>query len=184
MRAHDELQRIRRVGDLELNKPYQGKTMDRNIAAILIALAMIVARSAYAEGNAADVTDMQALRTAVKADKRAFVASTLQLTDVEAKKFWPIYDDYQRDIDMANRQQTRAIEGLIARDKPVSSLYAKALANDLIASDEAEIKARRKMFNRLIKALPPSKAARYMQLEAKIRAYQDYDVATTFPLIR
>jgi Spy/CpxP family protein refolding chaperone len=158
--------------------------MDKKIAAIFFALATIAAPSAWAEGNAADVTDMQALRAAVKADKRAFVASTLQLTGAEAKQFWPIYDQYQRDIDMSNRQQTRAIEGLIARDKPISSLYAKALANDLIASDETELKARRKMFNKLIKALPPTKAARYLQLEAKIRAYQDYDIAVTFPLVK
>src|SRR5262249_45714716 len=74
--------------------------------------------------------------------------------------------------------------GLIARDKPMSNAYAKALVNDLIASDEAEIKARRKLYNSLIKALPPTKAARYMQLEAKARAYQEYDIAPTLPLVK
>jgi hypothetical protein len=32
--------------------------------------------------------------------------------------------------------------------------------------------------------LPPTKAARYMQLEKKIRAVQAYDIAATIPLIR
>jgi Spy/CpxP family protein refolding chaperone len=142
------------------------------------------ATTAWGQGSPADVTDMQALRSAVRADKKAFIASKLELTDAEAKKFWPIYDQYQRDLDLANRQQTRAIEGLIARDKALSDPYAKALANDLISADESEIKARRKLYSRVIKALPPKKAARYLQLEAKIRAYQDYDIATTFPLVK
>ena len=37
---------------------------------------------------------------------------------------------------------------------------------------------------RLLKALPPIKAARYLQLESKIRALQDYDIASTIPLVR
>jgi len=30
--------------------------------------------------------------------------------------------------------------------------------------------------------LPPKKAARYMQLEQKLRAAQDYEIAVAFPL--
>jgi len=159
--------------------------MYRNLAAIAFAVATILATPpVLAQGSAADVTDMQALRTAVRADKKAFIASKMQLTEAEAKKFWPIYDQYQRDLDLANRQQTRAIEGLIARDKPVSDLYAKALLNDFIGADELELKARRKLYSRLISALPPKKAARYMQIESKIRAFQDYDIAVAFPLVQ
>lgn len=164
--------------------------MMRSMAAVLFAVAVFAAQSVLAEGNAADVTDMQALRTAVRADKKAFVASTLKLTDVEAKKFWPVYDSYQRDVDMANRRRAEAVETLINRDQAVSDLLAKNLANELIIADEIELKARRTLHNRLIKPLPgrtimpAAKAARYLQLEAKIRAYQAYDLATAIPLVK
>jgi hypothetical protein len=36
----------------------------------------------------------------------------------------------------------------------------------------------------VIRALPDKKAARYLQLESKIRAMQDYDVASGIPLIK
>ena len=49
--------------------------------------------------------------------------------------------------------RNRALEGLIARDKPMSDLYAKQLANELIAADETEVRARRKMQNKLMRAL-------------------------------
>jgi len=163
--------------------------MNRYLRALVCAWSLLAAPMAIAEGNAADATDMQALRTAVRADKKAFVASTLKLTDAEAKRFWPIYDNYQRAVDSANQRRVVAVEGLIALDKPISDLYAKSLANDLIAADEAEIKARRTMHNRLMRGvptrvLPPKKAARYLQLEAKIRAVLAYDVASTIPLIK
>jgi Spy/CpxP family protein refolding chaperone len=158
--------------------------MKKYLIASLLAAAVLATQSAWPEDKIADVTDMQALRAAVQADKRAFVASTLKLTDAEAKKFWPLYDAYQRDLDLANRRRTVAMIGLVTLDKPVSDLYARNLANELIAADEVEIKSRRTLHNKVIKALPAKKAARYLQLEAKIRAYQAYDVATTIPLIR
>jgi hypothetical protein len=163
--------------------------MKKNVASLLFAVAMIAAQSASAEDKIADVTDMQALRNAVRADKKALVASTLKLTDAEAKKFWPLYDAYQRDLDLANRRRNVVLEVLIGMDKPLSDLYARNLATELMAADEAEIKARRSLHNRLMRGLPtrilpPKKAARYLQLENKIRAVQAYDIAANIPLIR
>jgi hypothetical protein len=163
--------------------------MKNSIAAILFAAAMLATQSATAQDKIADVTDMQALRKAVQTDKKALVASTLNLTDAEAKRFWPIYDAYQRDLDVVNRRRTVATLGLIGLDKPISDLYARNLSNEWLAADEAEIKLRRTLQNRLMRGvptriLPPKKAAAYMQLEAKIRAMQDYDVAATISLIR
>ena len=160
------------------------------LRAILFAAAMFLAQAAWAEGNVDEVTDMQALRQAVRADKKAFVASTLQLTDAEAKRFWPLYDAYQRDLDMANRVRARAVENVVVKGNPISDLYAKNLANDLIAADELELKARRTLHNRLIKPLPgrsvmpAAKAARYLQLESKIRILLAYDIAATIPLVK
>ena len=65
----------------------------------------------------------------------------------------------------------------------MSDLYAKQLANELIAADETEVRARRKMQNKLMRALPPKKAARYLQVEAQIRAIQLYTIAEAFPLV-
>jgi Spy/CpxP family protein refolding chaperone len=158
--------------------------MKANLAAVLFAVVSMAAQCAFAEDKIADVTDMQALRNAVRTDRKAFVASTIKLTDAQAKKFWPAYDAYERTLDMANRRRVVAVEGLIARDKPMSDLYARNLAIELIASDETEIKARRTLHNRVMRILPATKAARYLQLESKIRAVQAYDIAATIPLLK
>jgi hypothetical protein len=163
--------------------------MKKNFAAVLFFAAMIAAQSAWAEDKIADVTDMQALRAAVRADKKAFVASTLKLTPAEAKRFWPVYDNYQRIFDSVNQRRVVAVEALVALDKPITDLYARNLANELVATDEVEIKARRTLHNRLMRGvptriLPPKKAARYLQLESKIRAVQAYDIAANIPLVK
>ncbi len=158
--------------------------MNKLFTAMLCAWAVLAAPMVLGEGKAADATDMQALRVAVRADKKALVASTLNLTDAEAKKFWPIYDAYQRDLDLTNRRRNVVVVDVVGSNKPISNLYAKTLANELLAADEAEIKSRRTMQNKVMKALPDTKAARYLQLESKIRAFQDYDIAVAIPLVK
>jgi Spy/CpxP family protein refolding chaperone len=159
--------------------------MKKNVVALLFLVATLAAPAVdAAEDKIADVTDMQALRTAIRADRKAFVDQTLKLTDTQARKFWPVYDAYQRSLDAANRRRVVAVEALITRDKPITELYAKQLASELIGADEAELKARRTLHNRVLRILPPVKAARYLQLESKIRAVQAYDIASTIPLVR
>jgi Spy/CpxP family protein refolding chaperone len=163
-------------------------TMKRNLAAVILFAVTIAAMPVFAADKPAGA-DLQAMWKSVQADKKAYVASVLELTPAEAKKFWPIYDAYQRDLDMINRRRNVTLEGLIGPDKPVSDLYAKQLANELIATDEAELKARRAMQNKLIRSkllspLPAGKAARYLQLESQIRAIQFYGIAQEFPLVR
>jgi hypothetical protein len=66
----------------------------------------------------------------------------------------------------------------------VSDLYAKQIAREIMLADETEAKARKTLYNRVMRALPPRKAVRYLQLEGKIRAAQAYEIAETIPLIR
>jgi Spy/CpxP family protein refolding chaperone len=158
--------------------------MKKQWAALLWIAATFVVQCAWSQDKSADMIDMQELKNSVAKDKKALVAATLDLKAAEAKKFWPLYDAYQRSVDAANRRRTAAFEGLIALNKPMSDLYARNLANELTATDEAEIKARRALHNRILRALPAKKAVRYLQLESKIRAVQAYDIATAFPLVK
>ncbi len=111
--------------------------MKKNLVALLAAAVLLIVAPAWGQDKAADEAAIAALRTAAQKDKRALVASTLNLTDAEAKKFWPIYDKYQRDFDMLNRERNTTLEGLVARDRPMSDLYAKTLANELIKDRRA-----------------------------------------------
>ena len=158
--------------------------MSARLGGLLLVLACVAAPLAVAQDKAADVTDMQALRDAVRTDKRKYVASLMTLTDAQAKRFWPIYDKYQRDIEETNRDRVVAVQEFMFRDQPLTNLAAKQYATRLLALDEAEVKARRTMRNRVMRALPAVKAARYMMLEQKINAVQDYDLAAAVPLVR
>lgn len=171
---------------MQRNRHWQQWSPKGATAALVIATMFAIVAGlpdARAQDKAAAVTDMGALRAAVKADKHAFVASTLGLSDAEAKRFWPIYDAYQAGLEASNRRRVVALEGLVFSDTAMTNLAAKNLINELMAIDEAGVKARHRLRNRLMRALPAVKAARYLQLEDKIQAVRDYDVASSVPLI-
>ena len=158
--------------------------MKNLLAVLMLFAAFLAAPFASGQNKTDDVTDMQALRQAVKSDKRAFVESVMKLTDAEAKRFWPIYDAYQRNLDIMGRRRSVALQELMFRERPMGNLAARQYATEMLALDDAELKARKAMRNRVMRALPAVKAARYLQLEEKVRALQDYDVAATVPLAR
>lgn len=155
-------------------------------AAVAFAIAAAVAPAAGAQGAPADGTNVAALLAQAKTPegKKSLVASSLALTDAEAKKFWPVYDAYQRKLEVVNRQYSRTIEDVVMSGRPISDAYAKNLAKDLTEVEDADTRARKSMYASVVKVLPGRKAIRYLQLENKLQAAYHYEVATTFPLIK
>jgi Spy/CpxP family protein refolding chaperone len=155
--------------------------MKNLISAALVAAAVAAAPLCAAQDNSG-LADLAAMAQAARKDKRALVAEKLQLTPAEARKFWPVYDNLQRDLTKLTRDRNVSLEILVNRDRPPSNAYAKQVVNDLMSIEEQEVKAMRKASNASMRALPPRKAARYMQIENKLRAVQDYEIAVAFPL--
>ena len=90
-------------------------------------------------------SDMQILAEKVKADKKLVVAANMQLTEAEAKGFWPVYDAYQADLEKINQRLVGVIRNYAdAYGKgPVSNDAAKKLMNDYLAVEEEELKLKR-----------------------------------------
>ena len=161
--------------------------------AMLFAVATLVAMPASAQTKPAakpaagpTSSDMEILRQKIKADKKLVVSANMELTEKEAKGFWPVYDSYQKELQAINERLGKLIVAYAeAYNKgPVSNETAKKLMNDYIAIEESETKLKRSYMPRLEKAIPAMKVARYLQIESKIRAVVRYDLASQIPLVQ
>ena len=130
--------------------------------------------------------NMQILRDKIKADKKLVVATNMELTESEAKGFWPIYDEYQNDLQKINRRIVGLLESYAAdfRDKSLTDDKAKKLIDEAVAIEAAEANLKSTYVPKLSKALPVKKVARYLQIENKIRAVVRYDLAQGAPLVQ
>src|SRR4030095_2499228 len=156
------------------------KTMGIAMAIMLSGLPAL----SLAQDKPAD--NMQILRDKIKADKKLLVATNMEVTESEAKVFWPIYDEYQKDLQKINRRIVSLLESYAAdfRDKSLTDDKAKKLIDEAIAIEADEANLKSTYAPKLSKALPVKKVARYLQIENKIRAVIKYDLAQGVPLVQ
>jgi len=152
----------------------------------MLPILLLAALAAPAVAQESATTNMEILRQKIKADKKLVVAANMELTDAEGKAFWPVYDAYQKDLQQINERLKNAIvEYADAYNKgPVSNETAKKLLGETLAIDEAEVKLRQSYVPKLEAVLPEAKAARYLQIENKIRAAIRYELAGGIPLVK
>jgi predicted outer membrane protein len=155
-----------------------------HMVAAVIVLLLAGAASALAQDKPAD--NMQILRDKIKADKKLVVATNMELTESEAKNFWPIYEDYQKDLQGINQRLVKLLESYAAdyRSKSLTDDKAKKLIDESIAIEQAETKLKSSYVPKLSRVLPATKVARYLQIENKIRAVIKYDLAASVPLVQ
>ena len=139
---------------------------------------------APAQDKSAD--NMQILRDKIRADKKLVVATNMELTEGEAKDFWPIYEQYQKDLQKINQRMANLLESYADdfRNKSLTDEKAKKLIDEALKIDRAEADLKSTYAPKLSKALPITKALRYLQIENKIRALVKYDIASGVPLVR
>ena len=150
---------------------------------LVAAITMWMVSPVVAQDKPAD--NMQILRDKVKADKKLLVAANMELTDSEAKGFWPVYEGYQKDLTAINRRIGKLIESYAAdyRANTLTNEKAKKLINELVAIEKADGGLQATYAPKLSKVLPAKKVARYLQIENKIRAALKYELAANIPVV-
>jgi hypothetical protein len=143
------------------------------------------AQTKSAEGDK-PASNLEIIHEKLKADKKLIVAKYMELTEAEAKKFWPVYEEYQSDLKKNNDQLLRLLESYAAdyKNKSLTDEKAKKLLDEWIAFEQDEGKRRSAFAPKVLQALPPKKAARYLQIENEYRILLRYDLASTVPLVQ
>jgi hypothetical protein len=164
----------------------------RNLIAIWLGAGLLgfAAMAVFAQGRPAEgdkpASNLEIIHEKLKADKKLIVAKYMELSESQAKKFWPVYDDYQKALQKINERLVNILQSYAAdyRSKTLTDEKAQKLLDEWIAIEQDEVKQRKAYASRMLKALPAKKAARYLQIENEYRMLIKYDLAATVPLAR
>lgn len=158
--------------------------MKKIVLFLIVALTLSISIPVMAAQEPTE-SDMQILLAKVKADKKLLVSLNMELSDAEAKKFWPVYDAYQIELAKLNDRIATLIKDYAAayNDNAMTDAKAKQMISEMIAIEKAEAAMKKSFVPKLYKALPAVKAARYLQIENKIRAAVRYEIADAVPLL-
>jgi hypothetical protein len=136
-------------------------------------------------GGDKPASNLEIIHDKLKADKKLIVAKYMELTESEAQKFWPVYDEYQNDLQKTNERLRGLLESYAAdyRNKSMSDEKAQKLLDEWIVIEQEEGKRRSAFAPKVMQALPVKKAARYLQIENEYRILLRYDLASAVPLV-
>ena len=150
-----------------------------NLLAVVAALAMSV--TAGAAENTADI--IESLRTTYKADRQAFLAETLQLTDSESAAFWPLYRSYRAEMDKLGDDLVKLVLEYSDIYPNVPEKRARAMLKQYSALEEKLVSTRAWYLKRAARVLPAAKVLRWAQLENRMDLALRLQLAGKVPLV-
>ena len=146
-------------------------------------IAALAAAPVAAQDGASDEANNQIVREKLRADKKLLVAENMQLTDAEAAKFWPVYDAYQAEQAKLADRTAAVIKEYAANQKTLTDPQAATILKrwgDL----QVELAQTRVKYIPLIeKVIPARKAAHFFQIDRRLYALMDLQVAGEVPLV-
>lgn len=158
--------------------------MKSRVTMVLAILGMVMAMVIPAISQEKPADNMQILREKIHADKKLLVAENMQLTEAEAKAFWPVYDQYQDELFLLRARTVKLIKDYVDAYEKMSNDTAKRLLDEYMTIESLGLKLRQAYLSKFRSVLPEVKVARYYQIENKIQAALIYELAANIPLVK
>ena len=127
---------------------------------------------------------MQLLRDAAEVNKKLIISDNMNLTEEEAKNFWPVYDEYQNALNTLYERTGKVIQSYAEKYNSLSNEDAKTILEETISVQEDRMKLQRSLLPKFNKVLSAKKVARYYQIENKLDSILRYELARGIPLVK
>lgn len=158
--------------------------MRRGTLMILAVAASLTCLPDVASAQSRPTDDVEILREKLRADKKLVIATALQLTESQGKAFWPLYNAYQSEMITHYDRVGQLVETYGRTYDGLNDEAASKLIKDYLALMTNQAALLRTYAPRFLQVLPPRKVAQLYQIENKLRALVDFELAQTIPLIK
>jgi hypothetical protein len=158
--------------------------LDKTVMVVCMCMVMVALMCSFVSAQDKLSDNMQILGEKIKADKKLIVAENMQLSEAEAKKFWPIYDQYQNEIFILRMRSLDLIGSYAGSYDSMTNANAKKLLDEYLTIEKLRQKVRETYLPKFRKVLPEIKVARFYQIENKINAIVNYELAKQIPLLK
>jgi hypothetical protein len=119
---------------------------------------------------------------AARAQRKATVGANMNLTSDEAAKFWPVYDAYEKRMDSIEDRHVRELKEFAAKFNNYTDADAKKKLNEVIAIQQARLDVQKEFIPQFEAVIPEVKVTRFYQIDNKIQALIQCDIAQLVPL--
>ncbi len=127
---------------------------------------------------------IEVLKSEMKTDKKAIITETMRFTEKESQAFWPIYNEFEHELDKLANKRIANIKDFAANYDSLSDKKADELLMNSFSFLEDRLSLNKKYYKKFAEVLTPTVAAKYMQLENQIQLILDLSIAANLPLAK
>jgi hypothetical protein len=135
-------------------------------------------------GQVMNSQDVDLLRKDIRSKKKQLIAANLKLTEAEATKFWPIYDQYTQELISINDKKYDLIKQYSQNWGSITDDQAMIWVRNWLDLDTAVTQLRSKYVPMVRGVLPGKKAASFFQLDRRISMMIDLQISSQIPLVQ
>lgn len=106
----------------------------------------------------------------IKAKKIAFITDQLDLTPAEAERFWPLYNENEKERNKINEGKRECLKGFHSEGENMNDKYIISLIDRYIALQVKESELAEKYNKRFQKVITPEKLLKLYQMEGRFKA--------------
>ncbi len=128
--------------------------------------------------------DIALLRKDIGSKKKQLIAANLKLTDAEATKFWPVYDQYTAELVKINNEKYAVIKEYANSFGSITDAQALDLSKRALTADLGLAQLRLKYLPIFSGVLPGKKVATFYQIERRVQGMIDLQLTSQFPLVQ
>lgn len=138
------------------------------------------------DGNYQTITDedIQMLRKDIRSQRKQLIAANMKLTDTEAEKFWPVYEQYISELVKSNSKKYALIKQYIQSGGALSDADAESAVKQWVDVDASVAQLRMQYIPNFRKVLSPKSMALFYQLDRRVQLMIDLQLASTIPLVQ
>jgi hypothetical protein len=143
---------------------------------------MALAQKETAKGIEVD-KNLDLLRRDLRSEKKQIIALNVPLTETEATRFWPVYDQYAMDMTKHYDEFYSIIKDYAANQKTLTDDAAIGMIKRWSDAQVGLAQTRQKHIPLIEKVIPGKKAALFFQIDRRLYALMDLQIATEVPLV-
>lgn len=159
-------------------------------ATLFVLILCVFALPAFAQSSKPAATSSQPtepsltdIRKDMQAKRAEVMAKNLILTADQAAKFWPLFNEYQKEQNVIMDEQLKGIQQFVDSFDTLDDAAALKLMNAHLDRDAKMNALRKKWLGEFQKAVPPKIAVRAMQIDRRLSLAMQAEIASYIPLV-
>jgi ClpP class serine protease len=127
--------------------------------------------------------EIQMLRKDIRSQRKQLIAVNMKLTDTEAEKFWPVYEQYVSELVGINGAKYGLVKQYVQSQGALTDPQAESAVKQWVDIDQSVAELRTKYIPIFRKILSPKKTALFYQLDRRVQLMIDLQLASSLPLV-